>query len=158
MLAHLPRLREVLEPRLKQLLSDQESDTSGHATREARPTSAGPSSQVSTLTGHALQLQRAQELISRIDRDIGRKEVKRGYDLAKPDLTRIGHVSFNIGGPNPGKYRVYVYQEFSDPRGLFYNNSGGGQARRGWTCLVDPENEDEIQYVVEVLESSYDQT
>ena len=41
MLAYLTKLREVLEPRFKQLLSDQLPDALGHSTDESDPASAG---------------------------------------------------------------------------------------------------------------------
>ena len=157
MLAHLLKVKEVLEPRLKPLLSDHQSDASGHTSSESNPASAESSHQEPAHTSHTHQQQRALELIDRIDRNINPVDRHGGYDLAKPGSTRIGYVRFNIGGRDAGNYRVYTYEPFSDPRGRFRNDSGGGQGRRGWTCLVGPNNEEDIRYVVNVLESSYDQ-
>ena len=157
MLAQLPKFKEVLEPRLAQLLSDQQSDAPRHTPNEPNPANERSSHLTSTHAGHAHQQQRALELIDRINRDINLVDRHGGYDLAKPGSTRIGHVRFNIGGRDAGNYRVYAYEPFSDPRGLFDNDSGGGQGRRGWTCLAGPGNEEDIRYVVDVLESSYDQ-
>lgn len=157
MLAYLPRLREVLEPRLRQLLSDQLPDAPGHSAGESNPASAGSARQGSTHTNHTDQQRRALKLIDRIDRNVDLTDRHGGYDLGKPASTRIGHVRFNIGGRDAGNYRVYAYEPFSDPRGRFHNDSGGGKGRRGWTCLVGPRDEEDIRYIVEVLESSYDQ-
>ena len=78
-----------------------------------------------------------------------------GYDLQKPGSTRIGHVRYNIGGQDRDRYRIYAYEPFSDPRHRFANNSAN--SRRGWNCLVNPDNDDDMGYVISVLESSYDQ-
>lgn len=40
---------------------------------------------------------------------------------------------------------------------MFENDTTGGQGRRGWTCVVDPDDKEAIRYVIAVLESSYDQ-
>ena len=80
-----------------------------------------------------------------------------GYDLEKPGATRIGYIRFNVGGETPGKYRIYVYEPFNDPRGMFDNESTGNGRGRGWTCVAGPGDEDAIRYVISVLESSYDQ-
>ena len=95
------------------------------------------------------------EFIGRIARDIELVSRQNGYDLQKPGSTRIGFVRFNIGGKDRGNYRVYVYEPFSDPRGMFENNHAS--PARGWTCVVDPGDESDVRYVVSVLESSYDQ-
>ena len=103
------------------------------------------------------QQERATQLIDRIARNLHLVDRQGGYDLEKPGSTRIGHVRFNIRGQNPGSYRVYVYEPFSDPRGRFHSYTASGGGRRGWTCLVDPGDESALRYVVTVLESSYEQ-
>ena len=97
----------------------------------------------------------ARGFIGRIARDVELVERARGYDLQKPGSTRIGHVRYNVGGRDRGRYRVYAYEPFADPRQRFANNSAN--SRRGWTCLVNPDNDDDIGYIISVLESSYDQ-
>ncbi len=99
----------------------------------------------------------ALDFVDRIDRRPHVKKVVRqgGYDLRKPGSARIGHIRYNIGGANRGRYRVYAYKPFSDPQERFKNDSKSDS--RGWTYVFDPANEDAVTYALSVLESSYDQ-
>lgn len=101
------------------------------------------------------QQQRAQCLIAGIGRCVQLKERGGGYEVWRPDSHRIGHVRFNVKGKDQGKYSVYAYCPFSDPREKFQNNHGN-QRNDGWRCVVDPGNEEDLRYVIRVLESSYD--
>ncbi len=103
------------------------------------------------------QKRRALDFVDRIDRRPRVKKVprQRGYDLEKPGSTRIGYIRYNIGGQDAGRYRVYAYEPFSDPKKRFKNDHKS--LRRGWTYVFDPANEDAVRYAVSVLESSYDQ-
>ena len=101
------------------------------------------------------QQQRGESLIARIGRSVQLKERVGGYEVWIPDFRRIGHVRFNVKGKDRGKYSVYAYYPFSDPREKFQNNTGG-QSNQGWRCVVDPSNEEDLRYAVRVLESSYD--
>ena len=102
-----------------------------------------------------IQEQRTLEFVNRVSRSIELVPRQNGYDLQKPGSTRIGYVRFNIGGKDKGRYRVYAYEPFSDPRRRFDNDHAN--PARGWTCVVDPSNDSDIRYVISVLESSYDQ-
>ncbi len=103
------------------------------------------------------QQQRALEFISLVGRDVRPIVRHRGYDMEKPGgVRRVGFVRFNIGGTDRGKYRVYVYEPFSDPRGMFVDNMKAGRGM-GWTCVVHPDDVEGMEYVISVLESSYDQ-
>ena len=102
-----------------------------------------------------IQEQCALEFVDRIARNIDPVPRQNGYDLQKPGSTRIGFVRYNIGGKDKGQYRVYAYEPFSDPRGLFDNDHAN--LTRGWICVVDPGNESDMRYVISVLESPYDQ-
>ena len=102
-----------------------------------------------------IQEQRTLEFVNRIARDIELVPRQNGYDLQKPGSTRIGYVRYNIRGKGKDRYRVYAYEPFSDPRGLFDNDHAN--PTRGWTCVVDPGNESDMRYVISVLESPYDQ-
>ena len=91
-----------------------------------------------------------------IDREVTPVPRQGGFDLERLGRKpRVGYVRANVGGDDRGRYRVYVYEPFDDPRGMFENFSEGHP--RGWTCVVDPNDEDDVRYVVSVLESSYDQ-
>ena len=79
------------------------------------------------------QDQRAREFAHRIGRNIELREkpAQNGFDLLKPDGTRIGFVRYTIRGtvyPFP-YYTVYAYADFRDPRGVFQSASEGGQYR-----------------------------
>ena len=50
---------------------------------------------------------------------------------------------------------VYAYSPFDDPRGMFENETEA-TTNHGWWCVVNPDDEDTIRYVISVLESSYD--
>ena len=108
-------------------------------------------------TMNPVQKQRASDFVNRIDRRPRvKKEIRQGgYNLVKPGSTRIGHIRYNIGGTDAGRYRVYAYTPFSDPEKRFRNDSKSDS--RGWTYVFDPANEDAVRYAVSVLESSYDQ-
>ncbi len=80
----------------------------------------------------------------------------RGFQLERPDKSRFGFVRFNIAGKNPGMYRVYAYWPFNDPHKLFENRYRDNRPQ-GWTCVVDPDDEDKVRHVIRVLESSHDQ-
>ena len=102
-----------------------------------------------------VQDERAREFADRINRRTSLVERQNGYDLEKPGSTRIGYVRFNIRGNDSGRYRLYAYEPFNDPRGRFENDHAS--PRRGWTCVVDPVDEADLRYVISVMESSYDQ-
>ena len=101
------------------------------------------------------QQQLAREPTGRIARCIRLKERGGGYEVWVPGFRRIGHIRFNIKGKDRGRYSVYAYHPFSDPRGKFQNKTGS-QSNQGWRCAVDPGNEEDLRYVIRVLESSYD--
>ena len=102
-------------------------------------------------------LQRAMELADRINREIGlvKNDRHRGYHLQKPGATHIGFVRFNIARESAGKYTVYAYWKFDDPQKKFENQTKG-KPNQAWFCVVSPDDEDLIRYVITVLESSYD--
>ncbi len=104
-----------------------------------------------------IQKRRALDFVDKIDRRPRVKKVVRGrgYDLEKPGSTRIGHIRYNIGGTDAGRYRVYAYKPFSDPEKRFKNYSES--PTRGWTYVFNPANEEAMRYAISVLESSYDQ-
>ena len=96
------------------------------------------------------------DFIGLIDREMTPVPLAGGFDLERLGHSpRVGYVRSNVDGDDRGRYRVYAYEPFDDPRGRFENFSGGDP--RGWTCVVDPNDEDDVRYVVSVLESSYDQ-
>ena len=97
----------------------------------------------------------ARDLIARVGRCVHLKERHGGYEVCMPGSRQIGHVRFNIGGRDKGRYSVYAYHPFSDPRGRFQNRTRD-RSNRGWRCVVDPGNEEDVRYVIGVLESSYD--
>ena len=103
-------------------------------------------------------LRRAQQFAHRINRRISLRENHndRGYYLTKPGVQDIGFVRFNTHGRNAGKYSVYAFFPFDDPRGLFQNNTKD-KPNSAWWCTVNPNDEATTKYVVAVLESSYDQ-
>ena len=101
------------------------------------------------------QQQLAESLIARIGRCVQMEERGGGYEVWIPDFRRIGHVRFNVKGKDQGKYSVYAYYPFSDPREKFQNNHGN-QRNDGWRCVVGPGNEEDLRYAIRVLESSYD--
>ena len=101
------------------------------------------------------QQQLAERLITRIGHRVQMEERGGGYEVWIPGFRRIGHVRFNVKGKDRGKYSVYAYYPFSDPREKFRNNHGN-QRNDGWRYVVDPGNEDDLRYVIRVLESSYD--
>ena len=105
------------------------------------------------MTPHHMQL--AGELISRIDRHFCFKDRHRGYTLRKPGSRAFGYVRFNVRGKSAGKYMVYAYSPFDDPRVMFQNETEA-TTNHGWWCVVNPDDEDTIRYVISVLESSYD--
>ena len=96
------------------------------------------------------QEQLASEFIEKIAREVvpvdGGKH--NGYHLRRPNGTKFGFVRYNIGGSNPGKYRVYVNGFLDDPLGIFGQSSG--------STLVAPDDGDAVRYVIRVLESCYD--
>ena len=105
------------------------------------------------------QDQRAREFAHRIGRNIEllEKPAQNGFDLLKPDGTRIGFVRYTVRGteyPRP-YYTVYAYADFRDPRGVFESVSEGGQYRNS-RCFILPDDETEVRYAISVLESSYD--
>ena len=83
-----------------------------------------------------------------------------GRDLRVPGGRAFGFARFNVRGRHAGSLRVYPYDRFfrqhrHDPRRLFTNNSPSNRGR-GWTCLVDPDDEGKMRYVIGVLEGCYD--
>ena len=102
------------------------------------------------------QQERTMDFIRLIDREVTPVPRHGGFDLERRGhKPRIGYVRFNVGGDDRGTYRVYAYEPFGDPQGRFENHSEGNP--RGWTCVVHPNDVDDVRYVVSVLESSYDQ-
>ena len=101
------------------------------------------------------QLELAKDLIGRIERRVCLKERDNGYNVKKPGAQLVGFVRFNMARSNAGKYMVYAYQPFCDPRGMF-ENCTNGKPSQSWKCVVNPNDEDTIRYVIAVLESSYD--
>ena len=107
------------------------------------------------------QERRAREFIKLIARNVKLHKRGDGYDLEKPGVKpRVGFVRFNVGGQNKGKYRIYAYEPFADPQGMFENDSEaptGGPHTRGWNWAVHPDNTDSVEYAISVLQSAYDQ-
>ena len=101
-------------------------------------------------------MRRAKELISRIDRHFCLKDWHRGYTLRKPGSQAFGYVRFNVRGERAGKYMVYAYSPFDDPRNMFKNETVA-TSHHSWRCVVRPDDENTIRHVISVLESSYDQ-
>ena len=96
---------------------------------------------------HHMQL--AKELISRIDRDFCLKDRHRGYTLRKPGSQAFGYVRFNVRGERASKYMVYAYCPFDDPWEMFENETET-ISHHGWRCVVNPDDENTIRYVVSV--------
>ena len=99
------------------------------------------------------QLERARELIDRLDREVCLKERHNGYNIRKPGSTCIGYVRFNIARKNAGRYVVYAYPPYVDPEGRFQE---AGHSRPGWNVFITPEDAELIQYTLQVLRSAYD--
>lgn len=99
------------------------------------------------------QLERAQELIDRLDREICLKERHNGYTLKKPGSTDIRFVRYNTIGRNAGKYVIYTYFPYVDPEGRFQQ---AGNRRPGWNVFITPEDAELFQYTLQVLRSAYD--
>lgn len=99
------------------------------------------------------QLERAHELIDRLDQKICQRERHNGYEIRKPGSTYLGYARYNIAGSNAGKYVVYAYYPFNDPD---YRFQKVGQSGRGWNLFITPEDAGLIQYTLQVLRSAYD--
>ena len=102
----------------------------------------------------ALQQDKPLEIISRIGRPVERewKSKPRGYSLRKPGGPQFGFVRFNISRQHVGKYTVYAYRPFSDPKQLLVDTKAGREGR----FFVDPSDGDAVRYAISVLESAWD--
>ena len=106
-----------------------------------------------------LQETMARQFAERINRDVTpiERDDHNGFDLAKPDGTRIGFVRYTESGRefNVPYYTFYAYNNFDDPNSHFRAASASGQARNS-VCFALPDHEYKISYAVRVLESAYD--
>lgn len=107
------------------------------------------------------QQDRAWQFVQRVQRKVrlmGHKwdeRNQRGYYLLTPARERFGFVRFNIAGDNKGRFVVYAYPPYEDPRGLFFNPRRG-QPNDGWRTFIDPADLTTKEYAVKVLESAWD--
>ena len=110
----------------------------------------------STTEGGSLQRERPYELIRRINRQVTPvwNPRHRGYDV-RGIRKRIGFVRFNVAGSKANRLCVYVVTgSYVDPRGWF---SSASRADMQALCFIDPDEEDALAYVAQVLESAFDQ-
>ena len=103
------------------------------------------------------QQDRAWQFAQQIQRQVRYvwSEKDRGYMLWTPAGPRFGFVRFNIARANAGRFAVYVYAPFEDPRGLFLNCQRG-QPYHAWHTFIDPADLTTMEYAVKVLESAWD--
>ena len=109
---------------------------------------------------YADQMDRAKEFAQQVQREVWLEEDvchQRGYFLRPPSKSkrRVGFVRYNVAGPNAGRFAVYAYCPFDDPRGKF-QNLHKGQDDTGWRIFIDPADQATVQYAVKVLESAWD--
>ena len=96
----------------------------------------------------------AGDLIARVGRCVHLKERHGGHGVCMPGSRQPGRVRFNIGGRDRGRYSAHARHPSSDPRGRSQNRTRD-RSDRGRRCVVDPGNEEDVRYVIGVLESSY---
>ena len=75
----------------------------------------------------------ARDLIARVGRCVHLKERHGGYEVCMPGSRQIGHVRFNIGGRDKGRYSVYAYHPFSDPRGAGFRKYPTWRCQGTWS-------------------------
>ena len=108
-----------------------------------------------------IQQEMAQQFIDRIGRDVHSRERSghAGLIILTSRGQQLGVVRFNVQRANRGRYTIYAYAfpgtPLPDPRGRFSNDTQN-QPPRGWMCFVDPSDDDDMSYVVGVIERLYD--
>ena len=88
-------------------------------------------------------------------RELGRPD-RNGYYLSISSPTRlwireVQHTEYTRERTH--RFTIYARAPFEDPRGRF-ENWNTGPNRFGWRCIVDPNDESDIAYVVGVLRSA----
>ena len=80
---------------------------------------------------------------------------RNGYYLSIGSRPDFGFVRYNVLNTQGNAYRFAIYARapFDDPRGRFENQHTNPN-RFGWRCIVDPDDERDIAYVVGVLQSA----
>ena len=108
-----------------------------------------------------IQEEMARQFIDRIGRDVRMRERHghAGFIILTSRGQQLGVVRFNVRKANQGRYTIYAYAlsdtPLPDPRSRFSNNSQN-EPPRGWVCFVDPSDDDDMSYVVGVIERLYD--
>lgn len=108
-----------------------------------------------------IQEEMARQFTDRIRREIHLRERRghNGFIIVTSRGQQLGVVRYNVEKANRGRYTIYAYAmsntPLPDPRGRFSNNSQN-QPPRGWVCFVDPSDDDDMSYVVGVIERLHD--